>query len=318
MWQVTRLNIINMEPAPWDGGVLCKTWAGGRPKTGGTVEHLRCSLIVNYLLFSIAIYEVTKVLCSVSSRAATHPNFITPALASRSHCFLLGLVALVILCCRYVGISTRSCISPQKHSRSAGLCSETQPQQCKPAPDEVKPLNTALICSAMPRLNNIMGSSSCSFVQPQAEIQEVNKTRAKHPSTKAWEAWWELYSASEPTPTPPAKPLVLHCPSRQEPHALGGGSACLLLNQRMRHLLREYFEKLVLFLIIGYTEFEGRKDQTNLMHSRGLHCLAQCPVEQIHFYCFWHICVPVSLLILAFVLQRCWLSALFLLCDSWH
>lgn len=69
-----------MELAPWDGAVPGKTWSGGRPKTGGTVEPLHCSLIVNSHLFSTVKCEVTKLLSSGLEYKPTHPDFITPAL----------------------------------------------------------------------------------------------------------------------------------------------------------------------------------------------------------------------------------------------
>lgn len=51
-----------MELVPWDGAIPSETWSRGRSKTDATAEHLYCSLIANFHLFSIVKYEVTKLL----------------------------------------------------------------------------------------------------------------------------------------------------------------------------------------------------------------------------------------------------------------
>lgn len=109
---------------------------------------------------------------------------------------------------------------------------EMQPQQCKLASDEVRPPLTALICSAMPRLNNIIRSSSCSFVQPQAEIQEGNKTSST-PLNKGLESLMRALLCLW-TWTPAAKALVLPCHQGRSHMLWVGVSVSSLFNQSRR------------------------------------------------------------------------------------
>lgn len=80
----------------------------------------------------------------------------------------------------------------------------------------------------MPKLNNIIRFSSCSFVQPQAEIQEVNKNGAKNPQQQRLEKLDEGFILPLNLHlTPPVKPLLLQCLLRQQPHAFAGESVCI-------------------------------------------------------------------------------------------
>lgn len=256
-----------MELLPWDAAVPSETWMGGRPMTGGTVEPLQCSLTANSHLLSIVKYEVTDLLSSGQEYKPTHPDSITPVLAS-SHCFLLGLVILVILCCKACGYFNECMYLTRETSRTCRSMWWNSPSNA----------NLHLMKSS--HFTLLWFAGQC-WGWTNYQIQQLLFCSAMGWNTggkqKQSHTPQQSLGKLEESFVLPLNPHGLHlwCSAAHQgrSHMLWVRvSACPLLNQRMRHLLSEHLEKLLLFLIIRYADCEGRKDHTNLL---GLHCTAE-------------------------------------------